>query len=392
MNPRPIPGEEQGMHTDEAHIHRLQRLNTLLLVLLLMVGLLWLTAPWWGGRQRVVPNPGGGPPLIVPDYDLAEFEKASIAIFQQRSPTVVHITTLVNARRDFFSRAIEQIAEGTGSGFLWDKLGHVVTNYHVIQGADAAQITLADHSTWDGRLVGAYPDKDIAVLAIDAPKSQLFPVELGRSQELQVGQAVFAIGNPFGLDQTLTTGVVSALGREIESVNGRTIHDVIQTDAAINPGNSGGPLLDSSGRLIGVNSSIFSPSGAFAGIGFAIPVDEVNRVVTQLITHGRVIRPTFGVELAPDSWSEYLNLKGVLVLNIEAGSPADRVGLQPTRRSRRGQIVLGDIIVALDDDPTPNSDQFLTALEKHRAGDTVTLKVRRSGQVQQVRVTLQAEQ
>jgi S1-C subfamily serine protease len=255
------------------------------LLLLLGLGLVlawrfWPRAPWTGLDPNAVPR------AVTPRGDLAEDEKTTIAIFRQASPSVVHITTLA-LRQDAFSLDLFQIPRGTGSGFVWDQDGHVVTNYHVIQGADAARVTLADQSSWTARLVGAYPDKDLAVLMIDAPKNRLRPIPVGTSHDLQVGQKVFAIGNPFGLDQSLTTGVISALGREIESVTRQTIKDMIQTDAAINPGNSGGPLLDSAGRLIGVNTAIFSPSGAYAGIGFAIPVDEVNRVVPKLIRHGK---------------------------------------------------------------------------------------------------------
>lgn len=226
------------------------------------------------------------PRAILARGDLAEDEKSTIALFKRSSPSVVHITTMT-VRQNRYTRDIQQIPQGTGSGFIWDQDGHIVTNYHVIQGADAARVTLADQSTWQARLVGAYPDKDLAVLVIDAKKDRLPPIPLGTSHDLEVGQKVFAIGNPFGLDHSLTTGVISAVGREIESVTHQPIKEVIQTDAAINPGNSGGPLLDSAGRLIGVNTAIYSPSGAYAGIGFAIPVDEVNRLVPQLIREGR---------------------------------------------------------------------------------------------------------
>ncbi len=217
-----------------------------------------------------------GPRPIAPRGELAADEKSTIALFRQASPSIVHITA-VSVARDLFTLNLLQIPEGTGSGLVWDDTGNIVTNYHVIQNAGAAQVTLADQSTWKARLVGIAPDKDLAVLKIDAPKSRLRPIPIGTSKDLQVGQSAFAIGNPFGLDQTLTTGVVSALGREIESVTRRPIQGVIQTDAAVNPGNSGGPLLDSAGRLIGVNTAIYSPSGASVGIGFAIPVDTVNR-------------------------------------------------------------------------------------------------------------------
>jgi S1-C subfamily serine protease len=258
----------------------------------------------------------------------------------------------------------------------------------VIQGADAARVTLADRSSWKARLVGGYPDKDLAVLVIDAAKDRLRPIPVGTSHDLQVGQKAFAIGNPFGLDRTLTTGVVSALGREIQSVTRRTIKDMIQTDAAINPGNSGGPLLDSSGRLIGVNTAIYSPSGAYAGIGFAIPVDEVNRVVPQLIRHGKVTRPWLGVQLAPEQVVRQLGLKGALIFDVEPDSPAARAGLRPTRRDAANRLQLGDLIVALDKQPVRSANELLDLLEQCKGGETVQLTVRRDGQERQVPVTL----
>jgi S1-C subfamily serine protease len=245
--------------------------------------------------------------------ELGAEEKATIGLFRQASPSVVNITTIA-VQRDFFTLNLYQIPEGTGSGFVWDTTGNVITNFHVIHNADAAQVTLADQSAWKARIVGVAPDKDIAVLRIDAPANRLRPIPIGTSKELQVGQKVFAIGNPFGLDQTLTTGVISALGREIESVTRRPIQGVIQSDAAINPGNSGGPLLDSAGRLIGVNTAIYSPSGASAGIGFAIPVDTVNRIVPELIRYGKLTRPGIGVQIAEDQIAQQLGIKGVLVV------------------------------------------------------------------------------
>ncbi|HTP50889.1 MAG TPA: trypsin-like peptidase domain-containing protein, partial [Anaeromyxobacteraceae bacterium] len=250
-----------------------------------------LTTGAW--PQLVRPTaPRAAPRPVVARGDLAADEQANVALFKQASPSVVYITTLTRRLVGYFD--VTEVPQGTGSGFIWDASGHVVTNFHVIQGASAARITLHDQSEWPATLVGASPDQDIAVLRIAAPRGRLAPILLGRSADLQVGQRVFAIGNPFGLDFTLTTGIVSALGRSIPSLTGRKIEDVIQTDAAINPGNSGGPLLDSAGRLIGVNTQIASPSGGSAGIGFAVPVDTVNRVVPQLIEHGRVTRPRLG--------------------------------------------------------------------------------------------------
>jgi len=329
---------------------------------------------------------------ITPRANLDNEEKTTIAIFHRNSPSVVHITTLVSAVTDFFSIDVQQIPEGTGSRFVWDAEGHIVTNYHVIQGGDAAHVTLADRSTWKARVVGAYPDGDLAVLAIDGARERLHPVLLGTSRDLQVGQKVFAIGNPFGLDHSLTTGIVSALGRQVSATSGRRIKGVIQIDAAINPGNSGGPLLDSSGRLIGVNSAIVSPSGTFAGVGFAYPVDKVNRIVTELIQHGKVIQPTIGAELAPDQWVERLGLKGVLVLEVLAGSPAAKAGIRPTRRLGNGRIRLGDLIVALDNTEVASADDFLDIQQSHRVGDTVTVTLDREGKREQVRAKLVPEQ
>ena len=361
------------------------------LVLLVLVGafVLWtfwafVPKPW---RDL---NPAAVERTVAARGDLAGIEKTTIEIFKTASPSVVHITTLVNATQPF-SMDVQQVPEGTGSGFVWDKSGHVVTNFHVIRGADAAVIVLADGSTWQGRLVGAYPAKDLAVLAIDAPAAKLQPIAVGSSDNLEVGQLTFAIGNPFGLDQTLTTGVVSALGREIESTPGRHIRNIIQTDAAINPGNSGGPLLDSAGRLIGVNSSILSPSGAFAGVGFAIPVDEVNQVVTELIRNGKVARPGLGVALAPDQLTRRIGLDGVLVMRVDPGGPADAAGLRPTERDLRGNIRLGDLITAIDDRPVKSTEDYFSALEQHKPGEQVRLTIERDGEQQQVATTLGEE-
>src|SRR5262245_2347175 len=227
----------------------------LLLILVLSAMLIWRFWPTWSQRSGL--NPSATPRPITARGNLAEDEQTTIELFKQSSPSVVHITTLA-VRQDRITFDLLQIPQGTGSGFVWDKDGHIVTNYHVVQGADAAQVTLADQSTWKARLVGAYPDKDLAVLVIDASKDELSPILVGSSEDSNVRQIGFAIGNPFGRDHSLTTGVMSALGREIESVTHRTMKDMIQTDAAINPANSGAPLLDSAGRLIAVNAAIYS--------------------------------------------------------------------------------------------------------------------------------------
>ena len=328
------------------------------------------------------------PRAVTPRGALAADEQANIDIFKKTSPSVVHITSLA-AQRDMFSTRVQQVPSGTGTGFVWDNAGHIVTNFHVIQGANGAKVTLADQSTYDASLVGAFPDRDLAVLRIEAPKEKLPPIALGSSRDLQVGQRVYAIGNPFGLDQTLTTGIVSALGREIESFNQRTIRGVIQTDAAINPGNSGGPLLDSAGRLIGVNTQIASPSGASAGIGFAIPADEVNRIVPRLIRDGRFVRPAIGVTAASANLEKALNLpKGIALVQVQPGSPAARAGLQPFRRGKGTEIIPGDVITAVNDEALTGMDDMLSLLEKRQPGDTVTLTVWRAGQTRKQAVVL----
>jgi S1-C subfamily serine protease len=281
------------------------------------------------------------------------------------------------------------VPRGTGSGFLWDEGGHVVTNFHVIQGADAARVTLSDHSIWDAKLVGASPRNDIAVLRIETNRADLSHVVVGSSHDLSVGQQVYAIGSPFGLDYTLSTGVISGLGREIEGVTGIPIRGAIQTDAAINPGNSGGPLLDSSGRLIGMNTSILSPSGASAGIGFAVPVDTIARVVPDLIKYGRELRPTIGVELAEDALTRRFGLMGALILNVVPSSPAEKAGLQATRQDpNTGRIAIGDVIVAVDGAEVKNNADLYLALEGRKHGDKAKLMLNRAGKPAEAEVEL----
>jgi S1-C subfamily serine protease len=319
---------------------------------------------------------GATPRQVTPRGELGSEEKSTIQLFREASPSVAYITTL-EVRRDFFTMNLTEIPRGTGSGFVWDRSGHVVTNFHVVRGASRAQVTLADQSTWDATLVGHAPGKDLAVLKIEAPAKSLHPIPIGLSKDLAVGQKVFAIGNPFGFDQTLTTGIISALGREIASQSQVPIRGVIQTDAAINPGNSGGPLLDSAGRLIGVNTAIYSPSGSYAGIGFAIPVDTVNWVVPELIAYGHVVRPSMGVDWVPDRYVRDLELQGALVLDVQPGSGAARAGLEPTRRDLRGRVRLGDLVVAIDGEEVDSSGDVTLILERHKAGDRVKVTVQR---------------
>jgi len=322
-----------------------------------------------------------------PGMGLTASEVSTIKLFENAAPSVCFITTS-NVRQDYWSRNVMEIPGGTGSGFVWDNKGHIVTNYHVIQKADRYQVTLSDQSTYEAELVGVAPDKDLAVLRIDVPKRDLRPIPVGNSVNLRVGQSVFAIGNPFGLDQTLTTGIVSALGREIQSVAKIPIRDVIQTDAAINPGNSGGPLLDSSGRLIGVNTAIYSPSGASAGIGFSIPVNVVRWVVPDLIQFGKVKRPVMGIEPAAQQFMKRLGREGVLVLHVYEDSPAALAGIQPTYRNGTGRIVLGDIITALDDNPISSFNDLFLELEKYKPGDVISIDLERDDKKRTVELEL----
>jgi S1-C subfamily serine protease len=344
-------------------------------------------------RAQAVRSEPEEPRPIAPRGPLAPDEQQTIGIFQRASPSVVYITTVQHVRNPF-SRNVMRVPQGTGSGFVWDERGHVVTNFHVIQGAQEALVTLADQRSFQASLVGASPDHDLAVLHIDLPADGPRPLPIGTSSDLQVGQNVYAIGNPFGLDHTLTTGVISALNRSIDDENGGTIENLIQTDAAINPGNSGGPLIDSSGRLIGINAMIYSPSGAYAGVGFAVPVDTVNRVVPKLIAYGGYTRPTIGIS-ALDQISRRLlssaNYAGIVVLQVVTGSPADRAGLRPAESTGGRRVTLGDVIVAIDGKPVKSANELVSALDKHETGDKVTLTVRRGQESRDVTVTLSGD-
>jgi len=354
------------------------------IIVLILVGL-WLV---YNPKEQLRHDPVATPHAVTARGDLAADEQNTIDIFKNTSPSVVNITTIA-LRRDLFSLNAIEIPQGTGSGFIWDDQGRVVTNYHVISDANRIQVTMADNSTWKAVLIGAAPDKDLAVLQIDAPKHLLKAIPIGESQNLLVGQKVFAIGNPFGLDQTMTSGIISALGREIKAITGRMIRDMIQTDAAINPGNSGGPLLDSAGRLIGVNTAIYSPSGAYAGIGFAVPVEEINQVIPQLIRHGKLIRPGIGASLADIRVAKRLGLEGALIINIETDGPAHKAGLRPTEQ-RGSEIFLGDVISEIEGKKVRSYDDIRTELERFQVGDEVTLTIIRDGKSMQVRLRLGA--
>jgi len=314
---------------------------------------------------------------VTPRGDLAADEKATIELFQQSSQSVVHITTSAVGRR-MFSSDVMEVRRGTGSGFVWDLLGHIVTNFHVVEGSNEFRVTFANQVTVSAILVGIAPHKDLAVLRVSLPERQLSPIVIGESSSLLVGQKVFAIGNPFGLDQTLTTGVVSGLGREIRSKTDRPINEMIQTNAAINPGNSGGPLLDSAGRLIGVNTAIYSPSGTSAGVGFAIPVNTVGRVIPQLIKHRRVISPTLDIVPFDPGLTDQTGLKGVLVKYVAPSGAAEKAGVEPFRYDPRGEMVWGDLIVGINDDAIAEIDDLYDALDKYNVSDTVRLTVIRA--------------
>ena len=308
-----------------------------------------------------------------------EDEANSTEIYQKASPAVVHVRSTA-LQRSFFSRGVQEVPQGSGSGFVWDKNGLVVTNFHVIAKANRLSIELQDQSQWPAQVIGVAPEKDLAVLRIEAAEELLFPLPLGDSSELEVGRKVLAIGNPFGLDTTLTTGVVSALGRQIQAPNNRIIRNVIQTDAAINPGNSGGPLLNSLGQLIGVNTAIYSPSGGSAGIGFAIPVNTVKEVVPQLISFGRLFRPVIGIELASDRWARRYRIEGVPVMRVFPGLPAAEAGMRGPWKNYRGEIVLGDIIVSIDGKAIANNDDYLSFMEGKKPGDEITVTTERAGE------------
>ena len=334
-------------------------------------------------------SPAAEPATPIPD-DLLPEEKRFIEVFRKAAASVVYITTS-SMQRDLFSLDAYSVPQGTGSGFLWDTAGHVVTNFHVVQGGDSFEVTLADHTTVPAQLIGAAPDKDLAVLQIKVPAERLTPLETGRSHDLLVGQRVLAVGNPFGLDHSLSVGVVSALGRELKSPGGRTIRDIIQTDAAINPGNSGGPLLDSRGRLVGVNSAIYSPSGAFAGIGFAIPIDTVRRMIPQLIATGSPVQPGIGVSLLSDAFSARLGVEGAVIYEVVRNSSGARAGLVGLHRVRRGGLELGDRIVKVNGAPVKGGDALLDAFESAGIGQTVVLTVVRGGATREVKVPLEED-
>jgi len=356
---------------------------------ILLILAVWQFLPW---IERQVIGLTTEPRPVTARGDLAADELATIEIFQRASPSVVFISTRQRVL-DYWTRNVFSVPQGTGSGFVWDDLGHVVTNNHVIEDAYEAAVRLSDGRSYSAVLVGSSPAHDLAVLRINVAFDRPPPVPIGTSGDLQVGQKVFAIGNPFGLDYTLTSGLVSALDRSLPADDGTTIDHLIQTDAAINPGNSGGPLLDSAGRLVGINTAIYSPSGAYAGIGFAVPVDTVNRVVPELIARGKYSRPSLGIGVDSDINAELtkrLGIEGVLVLNVEAGSAAEAAGLRGTKVDRDGAVIPGDVILSVNGKAVATVDALLARLDDHGVGDRVTLRLWRNGQEMDVAVVLQA--
>ena len=320
--------------------------------------------------------------IVEPRGELADFEKATIEIFNRTSPSVVYIFT-ENAVRGFFGT--NEIRQGAGSGFVWDRNGHIVTNFHVVQGAERIQVRLDTGEALEATYVGGSQDHDLAVIRLRNKPKHIFPIPVGTSGDLQVGQAVFAIGNPFGLSRTLTTGVISALDRRLPTAVGREVVGVIQTDAAINPGNSGGPLIDSAGRLIGVNTAIISGSGNSAGIGFAVPADVVNQVVPKLIVYGKIPRPGIGIVVLNEEIAASLGVMGVVIDRVMPGSSADRAGLKGIDYRNR---LLGDVILAVGDQEVNNIAEFVRAILSYDIGQSVRLSVRRGDQVREVVVKI----
>ncbi|HIQ16363.1 MAG TPA: trypsin-like serine protease [Leucothrix sp.] len=312
-------------------------------------------------------------------HDLSSEEKGTISLFKHNNPAVVYISTVKRVINPY-THDIREIPNGTGTGFIWDNGGHIITNYHVVRNNRTARVRLANQKTYTAKVIGKSERHDIAVLKLDNNLQLPRPIQPGTSKNLLVGQSVYAIGNPFGLDHTLTTGIISALGRTI-SDRSIDMDDLIQTDAAINPGNSGGPLLDSAGRLIGMNVAIYSPSGASAGIGFAIPVDKINRVVPNLIRNGRFIQPIVGIH-ATDKTNKLINdelgIKGILVLGVTANSPAEKAGMIGSQLIN-GDLVLGDVIQAIDGQKVEDMNDFLNIIEKHKLNDHIVISILRNG-------------
>ena len=392
--PKPARPPEPALPLEPARGRGVAAVSPWLVAALLVVvaALVWQTR-----RPAALFDAGAEPRAITPRGDLAGDEAATIELFRTANDSVVHITSY-DVRRDRYNLNLFKLPQGTGSGFVWDRRGYVVTNYHVIAKAGAAQVMLADGSTYDARFVGAEPDHDVAVLKIDAPEAKLPPIAVGASADLQVGQKVFAIGNPFGFDQTLTTGVISGLGREIESMTKVPIQGVIQTDAAINPGNSGGPLLDSAPvGWSAITTAIYSPSGAYAGVGFAVPVDAVNRIVPQLVRDGVADLVGLGIRTVPDEVVRSLVRggklpePGVLVVALSDApdeGPGGTGDPDRTPGDARDALLAGDLIVGVEGQPIAEYRDLYRALDGRAAGGRVTVTVLRDGRREKLAVPL----
>ena len=352
------------------------------------------------GTPAPVPLPARGPagdaqapeaartPQETAGSRLTEDERNTIEIVRKTRNSVVFITNLQYVR-DFFYSSDQPVARGSGSGFVWDDRGHIVTNFHVIDEGDAYMVSLPDQRQVEATLVGRDPTKDIAVLKLGERVAGLAPIAIGRSRDLQVGQKVVAVGNPFGFDHTVTQGIVSALGRAMPGAGGVTIRDMIQTDASINPGNSGGPLLDSAGELIGMNTVIVSPSGASSGVGFAVPVDTVRKIVPQIIEFGKVIRPDLGgISFVRDEVARRAKIEGAVVLEVSRASRAYGLGIRGLTRDRFGRLLIRDVVKAVDATPIGSYDDLFAALDGYRIGDTVTLTLEREGETRKVAIEL----
>lgn len=323
--------------------------------------------------------------------DLLQVETKTIDIYRKAVPSTVNVSNIKLARNSFYGEV--EIPQGAGSGFVYDNNGHIITNFHVVQGGNTFVVTFHnDPKQYKATIVGTAPEKDIAVLKLTEKPAKLSPIVFGSSKDLQVGQYSFAIGSPFGLDYTLTTGVISALGRKIDGIGGVKINDMIQTDAAINMGNSGGPLLDSSALLIGMNTVIFSTSGSSAGLGFAVPADTIKMIVPQIIQHGRVIRPGLGIGIVPDSMKRRIvgEDKGIIVSYVDEKGSAGKAGIKGMTQDRYGRTYLGDIILSVDGQDVNNLDDIYQVLETKKIGDEVMVKYRREGKILATKVKLQA--
>jgi S1-C subfamily serine protease len=365
--------------------------SAILVVAVSLLGLaVWPAARTWFSSGRNVYYKNAMPRLVTARGDLAQDEQNAIGVYRTVAPSVVFVTSVqVQKSRSLFRFSAMQVEKDAGSGFVWDPNGYIVTNYHVVENSEVVEVTLCDQSVRQALRVGTDPDKDIAVIKIDAPRELLPPIAIGTSRDLMVGQRVYAIGNPFGYDQTLTSGIISGLGREITGASNRPIQGVIQTDAPINPGNSGGPLLDSAGRVVGMNTAILSPTGAYAGIGFAVPIDAINRIVPEIIRGEAVPRPSLGIKPAEDHIVRRLGLEGVLILTIAPNTSAEKAGLHETERNESGRIVLGDLITAIDGEPVRTTDDLYRIIDRHKVGDTVKMTITREGKQLEVQVKLE---